>query len=144
MCFCCMLSYIPSDMLRSGRAWAYGSSRFVFLRNLHTDFHGDYTNLHSYQQCIKGSLFSHIIASICFCFLDDSHSDWDEVEYQCPFFFVVRGLELRAYTLSHSTSPFCVRYFWDRCSWPVCPSWLQAMILLISASWVVRITGVNH
>jgi hypothetical protein len=26
-------------------------------------------------------------------------------------FFAVPGLELRAYTLSHSTSPFCVRYF---------------------------------
>jgi hypothetical protein len=31
-------------------------------------------------------------------------------------FFAVVGLELRAYTLSHSTSPFCVRYFQDRVS----------------------------
>jgi hypothetical protein len=32
------------------------------------------------------------------------------------FFFSVPGLELRAYTLSHSTSPFCVRYFLNRVS----------------------------
>jgi hypothetical protein len=30
------------------------------------------------------------------------------------FFFEVLGLELRAYTLSHSTSPFYVRHFQDR------------------------------
>jgi hypothetical protein len=35
----------------------------------------------------------------------------------CPFFFlVVPGLELRAYTLSHPTSSFCVRYFRDEVS----------------------------
>jgi hypothetical protein len=27
------------------------------------------------------------------------------------FFLAVLGLELRVYTLSHSASPFCVRYF---------------------------------
>jgi hypothetical protein len=26
----------------------------------------------------------------------------------------------------------------------ICPSWLQTMILLITASWVARITGVSH
>jgi hypothetical protein len=30
------------------------------------------------------------------------------------FFFAVLGLELRAYTLSHSTSPFCAKYFRNR------------------------------
>jgi hypothetical protein len=30
------------------------------------------------------------------------------------FFLTVLGLELRAYTLSHSTSSFCVRFFPDR------------------------------
>jgi hypothetical protein len=60
------------------------------------------------------------------------------------FFFVVPGFELRAYTLNHSTSPFLWWYFWDRVSWTICPSWLQTSILLISASWVVRITDVSH
>jgi hypothetical protein len=32
------------------------------------------------------------------------------------FFFLVPGFELRAYTLSHSTSPFGVRHFRDSLS----------------------------
>jgi hypothetical protein len=52
------------------------------------------------------------------------------------FCFSVLGLELRAYTLSHSTSPFflCVKYFRDRVSRTVCLGWLQTTVLLISAS----------
>jgi hypothetical protein len=46
------------------------------------------------------------------------------------FFFAVLGLELRAYTLSHSTSPFCDGYFRDRVSRTICPHWLQNSILL--------------
>jgi hypothetical protein len=38
--------------------------------------------------------------------------------------------------MSHSTGPFCVEYF--------CLSWLQTVILLISASWVTRITGMSY
>jgi hypothetical protein len=60
------------------------------------------------------------------------------------FFFSVPGLELRAYTLSHSTSSFCVRYFWDRVLITICPGWLRAVIFLISASHVARIIGVSH
>jgi hypothetical protein len=60
-------------------------------------------------------------------------------------FFVVLGLELRAYTLSHSTSPFfCDRVFWDRVSWTICSVWLLTAILLISASWASRVSGVSH
>jgi hypothetical protein len=58
------------------------------------------------------------------------------------FIFVVLGFELRAYTLNHSTNPFCDGVFQDRISPASC--WLQIMILLISASWVARITGVSH
>jgi ABC-type Fe3+ transport system permease subunit len=65
------------------------------------------------------------------------------ISFSFPF-FVVLGLEFRAFTLSHSTSPFCDGYFWDRVSWTICLSWLQTVILLISASWVARITGVSH
>jgi hypothetical protein len=46
--------------------------------------------------------------------------------------------------LSHCTSPFCVRYFQGRVSWTICLGWLWTVILLLSASWVARITGVSH
>jgi hypothetical protein len=62
------------------------------------------------------------------------------------FFFLVLGFELRAYTLSHSTTVlfFCVGFFQDRFLRTVCLGWLQIAILLISASWITRITGVSH
>jgi hypothetical protein len=60
------------------------------------------------------------------------------------FLRVVLGLELRAFTLSHSTSPFCVRYFQDRVSWTICLGWLQTSILLMVSSWVARIIGVSN
>jgi hypothetical protein len=60
------------------------------------------------------------------------------------FFFVVLGLELRAFTLTHSTALFLWRVFWDRVSWTICLGWLQTTVLLISTSWVARITGVSH
>jgi hypothetical protein len=44
----------------------------------------------------------------------------------------VLEFELRAYTLSHSTSPFFDRLFQDRVSQIVCPGWLQTMIFQIS------------
>jgi hypothetical protein len=58
---------------------------------------------------------------------------------------LVLGLELRAYTLSHSSSPFyCDGFFQERISRTICPGWLQTMILLISASWEATITGMSH
>jgi hypothetical protein len=50
------------------------------------------------------------------------------------FFLVVLGLELRAYTLSHSTSPFYDGFFQDRVLQTICLGWLQTAILLISDS----------
>jgi hypothetical protein len=60
------------------------------------------------------------------------------------FFFLVLELELRAFTLSHSTSPFCDWFFQDRILWTICTGWFWTGILPISASWVARITGVRH
>jgi hypothetical protein len=34
--------------------------------------------------------------------------------------------------------------FQDRFSQTICQGWLQTSILLISASWVARITGMSH
>jgi hypothetical protein len=72
---------------------------------------------------------------------------WERILYvrHQQLFFSVLGLELRVYTLSHSTSPiFCDGFFRDRVSWTISPGWLWITILLISASWVARITGVSH
>jgi hypothetical protein len=65
------------------------------------------------------------------------------------FFFAVLEFELRALhllgrcstTWAHSSSPYFVEYFWDRVLWTICSGLLWTMILLISASWVARITG---
>jgi hypothetical protein len=60
-------------------------------------------------------------------------------------FFAVLGFELRAYTLSHSTSPFLWwDYFKIGCPELFAQDWLWTSILLISASWVARHIGVSH
>jgi hypothetical protein len=53
-------------------------------------------------------------------------------------FFSVLELELRAFTLSHSISPFLWRVFQDRVLQTVCLGWFRTTILHISASWVAR------
>jgi hypothetical protein len=61
------------------------------------------------------------------------------------FFFSVLGFELRAYSLSHSTSTLCDGFFKQgRVSGTICLGWLRTSILLISASSVAGITGVSH
>jgi hypothetical protein len=80
-------------------------------------------------------------------------SMWQDTTGPPPLFFLV-GLEseLRALCLpgrcsaTGATLPalFCVWYCQDRVFQAVCPGWLQTTIILISASWVTRITGVSH
>jgi hypothetical protein len=60
------------------------------------------------------------------------------------FFFVILEFELRTFALSHSTSPFLWRVFWDKVSQTICLGWLRTAVLLISTSWIVRITDVSH
>jgi hypothetical protein len=50
-------------------------------------------------------------------------------------YFVVLGFELRASTLSRSTSPFiCEGFFQDSILGTICLGWLGTLILLIIAS----------
>jgi hypothetical protein len=50
-----------------------------------------------------------------------------------------------SYHLSHSASPFFVTGVFEIGSLELFPwVWIQTTILLIAASWVVRITGVSH
>jgi hypothetical protein len=60
------------------------------------------------------------------------------------FFLQYWGLNSGPTPLATLPAFFCDGFFQDRVSWTSCPGWLQTVILLISASWVARITGVSH
>jgi ABC-type transport system involved in multi-copper enzyme maturation permease subunit len=62
----------------------------------------------------------------------------------CVCVCVVLGFELKSYTLSYSTRLFLCWIFFEIVSRTICLGWLQTMILLISASWVARITGLRY
>jgi hypothetical protein len=89
----------------------------------------------SADECIKKMQYLHRME---FCLVTKKNdilsfaSKWMELEN--VFFFAVLGLELRAYTLSHSTSPFLVVVFSRQGLANYLLGWLRNTILVISAS----------
>jgi hypothetical protein len=59
------------------------------------------------------------------------------------FFFCGIGAWTQGLHLEPLYQLFLWRVFWDRVSRSICPGWLPASILQISASWVARI-GASH
>jgi hypothetical protein len=66
----------------------------------------------------------------------------------CVYLFAVQywGLNLGPILWATPLALLCegLFFFLNRILWTVCLGWLWTVILLISASWVARITGVSH
>jgi hypothetical protein len=76
----CVLTYSLKYMPKSGVEGSHDCSSFSFWRNIYSDFHSAHTNLHPHKKCKKSS-FPWMYTSIFFFFIiDDSHSDWGEIE----------------------------------------------------------------
>lgn len=70
-------------MHSNGIAGSYNSLILNFLRNLHIG----YTNLHSYQLCVRGPFLYNLSSACHFYLLDYSLSNWGEMIRHCGFWF---------------------------------------------------------
>jgi hypothetical protein len=108
---------------------------------------------HSWGNMIRDSFLGVGSSTWASCFLGKYSTIWATLP---AFFFLVgstwvwiQNLELARqvlYHLSHCVSPFCVYvgYFQVGVLQTICPGWPLTSILLISASWVARITSISH
>ena len=75
--------YMPS----SGIGGSYGGFILSFLRNLHTEYHSGYINLHSHQQWKWVPFSPHCLQQLLSVTSNDGHSDQSEVVFHCSFDF---------------------------------------------------------
>jgi hypothetical protein len=96
----------------------------------------------------------HLHEELCCCWCKHPYyippSGYISVLLLSPFFFFCStGVWTQGLRLEPLHPPalyfLCVMGFYEMgVSWTICLGWLQTTIILISASWVSRITGVSH
>ena len=84
MCLFGRTIYFPLGIY-PGMAELNGGSIFSSLRNLQTDVHSGWTNLHPNHQCMSSSFSAALPASVIFRLLNKDHSDKCEMVCHCGF-----------------------------------------------------------